>query len=228
MSITNKTPYIESVLGSLNATQLTEFKRLLNNQITHNKRSLFTNGELITNDDKGTPLRVDLELELGNIKSGILVYTTTYCVLIAYNRFQNVQLFNLDLAHQTYSKVDEECDVEEMRRVLDDSAKHGGDVWVEKMKEHLDYSEAGEGTVAKVECGTNLEVDGDVIVNAISDIVDTDGNTIIPDSEPNKVLVGGSSFVYQLETPAQLLQAPSTGTYVLKSVNGALTWVEEE
>lgn len=175
MSVIRKTPYIESVIASLNADQLGEFKTLLNGGSSAGFRSLI--GETkITDDDKAHCKLIDLELELGKVATGILIYTTTYSVLVGYVE-QHITIYKLNITNKTYEDVGEYPTIEELRRICDETAEAGGDAWVEIMKDKIVYDEEDD----EVQIGTNASVDGKLKVNELTDFVDIDGNPIIPD-----------------------------------------------
>lgn len=197
MSVIRKQPYIEEVLNSIfaNSDNITNFGKVLNGTDTGNVFKTLVGSEKLTNADKGVKA-VNMELALGNVKSGILCYNDNYCVLIAYHRFQDVAIFKLDIANCSFEKVNEECSIEELRRVYDDlGSERAGDEWVETMKDKMVYdSEDNE-----IQVGTHLYVDGkleigdtggsagdlvvghEIIIDDLQKIVNTNGDAFIPD-----------------------------------------------
>lgn len=245
MSIIGKKPFVNEILDSLTEAQLGTLSSLVDNLGSAVLVSLYGNN-IISDDNKGVS-HVTFRLEqISNlVVDGILCYKDdSHCGLFVFNDSTGeMDSYKIYPSTLKYSPIYEHLSVEEFRRCIDDeleSAPGGKDAWVEKMKEVMDY----DSVENQVEVGTHLYVDGkieigdtggsagdlvvghEIVIDKISNIVDTDGNSIMPDSEPNKIPVGGSGFVYQLETIAQILNAPATGHYRLESVNGVLDWVE--
>ena len=69
----------------------------------------------------------------------------------------------IDLTNYTFVLINEKLSIEEFRRVLEDN--------INKEVVHID-------TTGNVEIGKNLVVDGKIIVNDASKIVDTSGNQV--------------------------------------------------
>ena len=76
---------------------------------------------------------------------------------------QCLKEYEIDLTNYSYTKINEKLSIEEFRRVLEDN--------INKEVVHID-------TTGNVEIGKNLVVDGEIIVNDASKIVDISGNKI--------------------------------------------------
>ena len=63
-----------------------------------------------------------------NVKTGILIYTNTMCALICYHKYQDLLLIKLNVTNHTYEKVNEYCDINELRRILDDTFESKGQI----------------------------------------------------------------------------------------------------
>ena len=81
----------------------------------------------------------------------------------SYDITQCLKEYEIDLTNYTYVKINEKLSIEEFRRVLEDN--------INKEVVHID-------TTGNVEVGKNLVVDGKIIVNDASKIVDTSGNQV--------------------------------------------------
>lgn len=167
MSVLRKIPTIERVLDSKTVAELKSLEKILNDSSVAPKTySLWAEETLLKyeNVDNGMWL-VNLELEKGKeIRSGFLIWEDNVKALfICYDISQNIVLFEIDTSTYTYTKIKEECSVEELRRVLEDN--------INKEVVHIDTS-------GNVEVGKNLIVDGKIIVNSGEDLVDTSGNEL--------------------------------------------------
>ena len=121
MSTIRKIPFIESVLSGLSKGLLNNLKAILDSNESNIELGF---GNLPTIN---TITPTNFKLDVNNKKSGILIYTSDICVLIAYHRFQDLQLFKLNVSNSTYEKVNEYCDINELRRILDDSLETVGE-----------------------------------------------------------------------------------------------------
>lgn len=140
MSVIRKKPFIESVIESLTDEQKASLLSVMNG-------SENTVNASFTDLPEADVAPVLFQLEPNNLKTGILIQAETYDVLLAYHRFQDMQIYKLDLSKFTYEKINEYLDINELRRVL------SGDV--------------GTSVVANPELAgtesslTGLEVDGE-------------------------------------------------------------------
>ena len=124
MSVIRKVPFIEQLLGSMSETQLKKLKTIINSGGGNVDLSFAT----LTNTYKNDVTPVYFHFEDANVKTAILIWNNTYCALICYHRFPDLALFKLDTAKHTYEKVNEYCDINELRRVLDDTFETKGTV----------------------------------------------------------------------------------------------------
>ena len=116
MSVIRKKPFIEMVIDSLSPAMKDALAGVLNNQpATINRDSSFADmpsGNTVT--------AVYFKLDETNFKNGILIYNNSYCVLVAYHRFQDLLIYQLNVAAKQYEKINEYLDINELRRVLND------------------------------------------------------------------------------------------------------------
>jgi len=124
MSVIRKVPFIEQLLGSMSETQLKKLKTIINSGGGNVDLSFAT----LTNTYKNDVTPVYFHFEDANVKTAILIWNNTYCALICYHRFPDLALFKLDTVKHTYEKVNEYCDINELRRVLDDTFETKGTV----------------------------------------------------------------------------------------------------
>lgn len=156
MSVINKTPYLEKVLAKLTDTNLATLKSVINGGTKPVFKSLVDADHLLTAADKGVKL-VNLQLSLKEpYKTGFLLFNDDVCVLIAYHRFQDLQLIEIDTTIMTYKVIKEYCDIEELRRCL------------------VDYS-GGGGTVNSVN-GASPDDNGNVEINGYNIMFDSDSS----------------------------------------------------
>lgn len=119
MSVIRKKPFIEDLIEDLSDEQKSDLLDVMN-------------GAGNTVDASFTNMPVDaissvlFKLENNNLKTGILVQSENYNVLLAYHRFQDMQIFKLDTDKFTFEKVNEYLDINELRRVLAAGNETGG------------------------------------------------------------------------------------------------------
>lgn len=120
MSTINKKPYIQSVLESLTQDNLTSLIGLVNGgEGAQIFRSFINTSYNLTTDDEGIK-RIVLEAK-DEVYTGYLIFTDTYCVVVAYNGplSQKLKVLVLDYEADTYEIVDEELSIEEFRRLIE-------------------------------------------------------------------------------------------------------------
>lgn len=120
MSVINKQPFIEKVVASLSKENLTSLQSLINGSGTPIFRSFINTANPMSTSDKGVANMV-LEVE-DNVFTGYLLYNNSYCVLVAYEGDKSQKMFSikLDYAHDKYEIINEELDINEFRRVVED------------------------------------------------------------------------------------------------------------
>jgi len=111
MSVIRKKPFIESVIESLTDEQKASLLSVMNG-------SGNTIDASFTNLPEADVAPVLFQLEPNNLKTGILIQAETYDVLLAYHRFQDMQIYKLDLSKFTYEKINEYLDINELRRTI--------------------------------------------------------------------------------------------------------------
>ena len=121
MSVIRRVPFIEKVLSKMDSTEKANLKHIVNTA-GENK-----NCSLLNLPEKGVHA-VYFQLDKSIFRKGILIYTDdhleeneTQCVLICYHRFQDLELFNINVENKSYRKIYEHCTIEEFRRALEDS-----------------------------------------------------------------------------------------------------------
>lgn len=92
MSVIRKKPFIETVVGLMTEAQRASLKTVLDNG-GNNLECGFAN--LPSNSVQP----VIFKLDENNTKTGIYLAVGAYKVLIAYHRFQDLQLYRLQIAH---------------------------------------------------------------------------------------------------------------------------------
>ena len=121
MSVLRKKPYIEEQLAKLTGPQLVQLRTAMNNNGPETFYSLVDSSHFIP-ENQGIIAAVRLEVEKEKpAYNGILISTSDVCMLIGYHRFQDLALFEIELGERTYRRIKEYCDINELRRCLDDA-----------------------------------------------------------------------------------------------------------
>ena len=167
MSILRKIPKIEQVLDNMSIESLKRLESLINSGNGATETYTLFGGENklnYENKDLGV-WYCNIELERNkSVETGFLIWESeTKALFISYDITQCLKEYEIDLTNYTYTKINEKLSIEEFRRVLEDN--------INKEVVHIDTS-------GNVEVGKNLVVDGKIIVNDASDIVDTFGNQV--------------------------------------------------
>lgn len=185
MSVLNRKPYIESVVESLSNLQLGTLATILNGAESTIFRSFINTDYPITTEDKGVSHCV-LETK-DKVFTGYLLFNNSYCVLVSYETIsQKLKIVKINYANDTYEIVDEELNINEFRRIVEDR----------KVNVTIDSNDVSAnpelaGTEAKL---TGIEIDG---------------------------------TKFKVDTLPALPSTTADKTFVLKLVDGTLTWVEE-
>lgn len=112
MSTIRKTPYIEGAVALLSDEQKTSLLSVLNTATP-----VSTQASFLSLTEGINP--VIFTLPNGEIKNGILINTNDLKLLICYaTSEQTLELLKLNTTNDTYEKVDEYLDINELRRVL--------------------------------------------------------------------------------------------------------------
>lgn len=167
MSILRKIPKIEQVLDNMSLESLKRLESLMNSGNGATETYTLFGGENklnYTNKDLGV-WYCNIELERNkSVETGFLIWESEIKALfISYDITQCLKEYEIDLTNYTYTKINEKLSIEEFRRVLEDN--------INKEVVHID-------TTGNVEIGKNLVVDGKIIVNDASKIVDINGNQV--------------------------------------------------
>ena len=207
MSVIRKYPFIDDVINKLSVDQK---KTLLNVMNTAGNN---VEASLLNMPEKGIK-PVLFKLDEANIKTGILIYLDDIPVtLIAYHRFQDVLLFELHPESTSYNKVNEYCDINELRRLLTvGEAVSAGEIDSGLASEDQVLAANGEGgavwkdvmdviTPETVEEGDAIQLfgfdaNGQLVKDNIPEGITVD-QTVIEDSE--NAVAGGA--VYDEITP---------------------------
>lgn len=132
MSVVRKIPYIESTLARLTDTQLGLLSDALNSNDAPERYSLIDADSFIpalTGGDIIAPVK--LVLEKGKpAYNGFLVHVTdkdseALTLFIGYHRFQDLMLVEIDNESKSFERINEYCDINELRRVLNDLGGSG-------------------------------------------------------------------------------------------------------
>lgn len=112
MSVIRKKPTIEIIAEQLSDEERESLVSLLNSPSPSTVEYNFLNAQkgiapcVFTFDDK-------------TVKNGILIYNDTLSYLIGYNtKYQELELIQLDFTNDTYKKIDEYLDINELRRTI--------------------------------------------------------------------------------------------------------------
>lgn len=168
MSVVRKTPFIEQFLGKLTADQLTSLLSTINSDDTPIRYSLVDKNLFIPAYTEDAIGPVTLELEKGKAPyNGFLIHVTNtesnvVCLFVGHHRFQDLMLVSIDVTHRNFTKIHEDCDINELRRVLADKMDESGatsDLTPAKLESILkgsesivvDRSEDGEHTVVSID-----------------------------------------------------------------------------
>lgn len=116
MSVIGKVPFIETLIESLTDEQKEDLLDLVNSVKEQAFRSLIDDNYAFEVDD--TMLAVFLQVAPSKNICGIAIRTDDYEVLLNYGSTQNINIYEFDSANRTYAKINEECDINELRRVL--------------------------------------------------------------------------------------------------------------
>lgn len=130
MSVIRKKPFIQSVIDTLSGEELSALTTVLNSGGNNVNVSLvtgnFEKGEGKTITSSITP--VYIELELNKFYSAILIWNASYCVAVAYHRFPDVRIFKINATAKTYEVINEPCDINELRRVVEVASVEAGQI----------------------------------------------------------------------------------------------------
>lgn len=219
MSVIRKKPFIETLVEGLSATNKALLLEVMNTPGDNEKVSF---DDL---PDKGiTP--VYFQLDEQNFKTGILIYTDDICVLIAHHRFQDLLILELNVANKTYEKINEYCDINELRRIVDvtiDSISSGD------AEENTILAADGEGGSSWVKPAETIK-DADVEAGNAQTILafDEEGN-VVKSAVPTGTVTVDGALSEVSENPVQNKvitaeledKADKDGDYPLMSVGEA-------
>lgn len=215
MSILRKIPKIEQVLDNMSLESLKRLESLMNSGNGATETYTLFGGENklnYTNKDLGV-WYCNIELERNkSVETGFLIWESeTKALFVSFDITQCLKEYEIDLTNYTFVLINEKLSIEEFRRVLEDN--------INKEVVHIDTS-------GNVEIGKNLVVDGKIIVNDASKIVDTSGNELISDGGLTFPTTSPSSQVIPSITTSNTQQNLTIGDG-LAIENGALKTKEK-
>ena len=135
MSVINKNPFINELLGDLSSDELTALFACVNGQgDAPIFRTLKAWGsDLLTSDDKGVyPIKLEMNGPAAITYEGYLVYNDDWCVLISYSSedAQALVIINITMPESgsdiKWEKVNEQLSITELRSELFDVANGSG------------------------------------------------------------------------------------------------------
>lgn len=241
MSKINGKPFIQSVIDSLTDELKSTLTSLINgsNQ-TPSIRSLINPASGITNSDKNKVQHIVLET-WNKVYTGYLIYNNSYCVFISYQRnTQELTVLNINLTNNVYTVVREYLSIVELRFLLRDYIP--GSIEVSDIIETTNIRNLSDEQIDSLKCGDLVAKVDNTGKHIYLVTYKKDGVgiclTYIDASVVETVSYDytGSHWVYNSMdvtsiTANELPVLPDDAgskTYVLKSINGTLTWVEEE
>lgn len=129
MSVLNKIPYINAILGDLETSDLTTLLNLMNGsgdrtELLRIMNLPSGNRTNITVADKGVHM---CSIQLGpTLYYGYLLYSDNYCTLLSFTDFQNISMFAINVSKKSMETVSEYLDINELRSTLGDLLAEGG------------------------------------------------------------------------------------------------------
>lgn len=128
MSVILKKPFIETVVGSLSGTQIGYLADAVNGTGDVVTAKIGTVTFTALKDEHSGIHRINLILNGGNSLPGFLIYTNSYCVMISYiGSSVKLLLTNIDLVTFKTTDIEENLDIEELRRVINDTLIEKGE-----------------------------------------------------------------------------------------------------
>lgn len=163
MSLIGKNPFVNEVLTSCSAEQLTSLSALINNLGSPTVIKL----KELKNTDKGVKY-ASVFLDDFTLVHGLWIFTNTKCGLFAFqNGFNEMQAIRIDTVNKNYEYIYQHLSVAEFRSTLDECMEaQGGEAtpWEKDLKPNLYYDKANDDIVVK------------------KSLVDANGNAIIPNA----------------------------------------------
>lgn len=172
MSVIKKKPMIEKIIEELaddGLDALVAAKNCLNDTQPETFKSLCDSEFGFTEDDSN-PGSYQIELERGKIRNGVLIND----YFLVYGDSQKITIYELDLTNKKYKLIEEFCDINELRRVLDINLINGGAVVISP-ESLVEVMEGSSGVIVDLnEDGDKVRVDLDQDVwNRLSQLPDT-------------------------------------------------------
>ena len=156
MSVLRKKPYIEEAIEAMSENDIATLRAQLNSN-TSTLRFSILDLPTVKTISAGTMDFCDGKPE----KTGFLVLIPdTIAMFIAYHRFQDLAIFEIDTTNKSFKRINEYCDINELRRVIDDTVEATGDTWVDEMRSVMEKDQDNN-----VQISDGLYVAGDLQVN---------------------------------------------------------------
>ena len=216
MSTIRETPYIEKLLASMSEQNLRDLKTILDSG-GDNVNLDFTT---LTDSYKNKVTPVYFHFDDINLKTAILIWTDTKCALICYHRFQDLIIFELSPTYHTYTKIKEYCDINELRRVLDDTIEKTG---------AIDSGDAAEGTVpfADGEGGVTWDKPTEYIKGSDFEDAETTVKMVAIDDEGNLVKADLPEGTFVVDSAlSNVSENPVQNKVITKALNDTVADIE--
>lgn len=149
MSVLKKVPWIEGKLSKLSGDELSELVEQMNSSAQIGTiYSLYDQNRLIPVSPTETIVNCIIEFERGKHPyTGFLIHNSDMCIFIAYHRYQDLALFEINPVTKTYVRINEECDINELRRLVEEDIGSPKRYFVNNIKA------IGDDILNKLKCG---------------------------------------------------------------------------
>jgi hypothetical protein len=182
MSLIGKNPFVNEVLASCSAEQLTAVGSLINNLGSPTVIKL----KELKNTDKGVKY-ASVFLDDYTLVHGLWIYTNTKCGLFAFqNGFNEMQAVKIDTVNKNYEYVYQHLSVTEFRSTLDDMADLDGTTGYSKTEadaKFLSKTDAASDYATKDSVYTKTESDGKYVDKDLFKVI---GTVVISDITLNQ------------------------------------------
>ena len=148
MSVIKKTPFIHSVLASLDETLIEKLISAIDSPNSIVEASILPGSNLSNFADDVTTVKIKLTSDI-TVK-GILIYNDAYCVLIGYGGTQCLTLTQINPTTKKFKAIHEHLTIEELRRAIDDIGAGQGGITTLTPEMILSVTEGSETIVADI------------------------------------------------------------------------------
>ena len=228
MSTIGKKPFVEQLFDLQSEGYLSNIKNKIN--------SNSVDGEFDFDNisEQSNPLMIMLNCKDGkSARYGLLIAKSDYYAFLDIDtRTQEVKSYlcltasnseeeetiTIDgynfIVNHSLSPIDEYCDIEEIRRILDDTVEATGDTWVDEMKTVMEKDNSGNVQLSNgLVVGNNLSVDG---ITHLANDIHIEGDTEID----GQTSIDGNITVSGTITGSEVEQAIDTTKYFKLKGNG--------